>query len=158
MAAGLWMQREGKGAWKPPRRPFSLSSSISDDVDGTVHACRDSDLQMANVTALIFTSSAPKRSLIPLRGQKATGKAASDEASRVSPRKGLAMAFCLRMMGEQVEGEPKREQRWLPLSRKTTGHQLAKYFSLESLTAPLVLGMVALALGQVADWLEKGLM
>lgn len=103
MAAGPWMQREEKEAWKPPSRPFSLSSSISDDVDGTVHACRDPDLQMAKVTALIFTSSAPKQSLIPLRGQKAMGKGASDEASRVSPRKGLAMAFCLRMMGEQVE-------------------------------------------------------
>lgn len=54
----------------------------------------------------------------------------------------------------KLEEEPKREQRWLPLCRKTTG-QLAGYFSLESLTAPLVLEMVALVLGQVADWLEK---
>lgn len=44
----------------------------------------------------------------------------------------------------KLEEEPKREQRWLPLCRKTTGHQLAGYFSLESLTAPLVLEMVAL--------------
>lgn len=97
------MRREEKETWKPPSKSFSLSSSISDDVDGTVHACRDPDLQMAKVTALLFTSSAPKQSLIPLRGQKAMGKGASDEASRVSPRKALAMAFCLRMTGEQVE-------------------------------------------------------
>lgn len=63
-------------------RPFSMSSLVSDNTDGTVHACRDSGLQMPNVTALIFISSAPEWSLIPLRGQKAMGKTSSDEASR----------------------------------------------------------------------------
>lgn len=37
-------------------------------------------LRKPNAIALIFVSSAPKPSLVPLRGQKVMGKAASDES------------------------------------------------------------------------------
>lgn len=94
MAAGPWIQKEENGGWKLSRRPFSLSSWISDTLGGTLHACRDSGLQMASVTAPIFLSPAPKWSLVPLRGQKALGKEGSDTASRVSPRQALAMTTC----------------------------------------------------------------
>jgi hypothetical protein len=84
MAAGPWMQKEEKGAWKPPhplaRWPFSLSSVIPEYVDETVNSGRDWGRQKASVIAHISIYSALKWSLIPVREQKAVGKVASDES------------------------------------------------------------------------------
>lgn len=123
MAASPWMQKEEKGAWKPPCPPaywpFSLSSVIPENVDETVSVCRDWGRQKASsVIARIFVYSAPKWSLIPMRGQKAVGKVASDESVL---KEGPSHGLCLRVMDKQVEKEDKRGQRWPPLSRKNAG-------------------------------------
>lgn len=122
MAAGPWIQKEENGGWKLSRRLFSLSSWISDTLGGTLHACKDSGLQMASVIVPVFLSPAPKWSLILLRGQKALAKEGSDVASRVSPRQALAMTTSEGSgRAGRTKLEHKRRQRWPPLSRKNAG-------------------------------------
>lgn len=104
----------------------------------------------ANVIATIFVFSAPKWSLIPMRGQKAKAKQSLMSFLKEGPNGGL----CVRAI-EQVELSWKENTRAGRGSLHCPGRMQEKAIpesdtqvrrlSLESLKAPFILGKAALA-------------